>query len=120
MLDRYPRRDAAYLATASGVTVVDRRQPRVVDLDSWGALVWLGIDGLRTLRAIAERIADRYYQPVEEVQARVEEKCRELVEAGFVVMADQPSPLPYHVAIPRDQQDRDKMTRSMQAAGWIR
>ena len=34
MLDKYPRRDVAYIATASGVTLVDRREPRVVDLDS--------------------------------------------------------------------------------------
>lgn len=120
MLDKYPRRDVAYLATASGVTVVDRRQPRVVDLDSLGAHVWLGIDGLRTLQEIADRIAERYNQSVEGVRETVEQKCRELVEAGFVVIADEPSPLPYHVSIPRDQQDRDKMTRSMQEAGWIK
>ena len=39
MLNKYPRRDVAYIATASGVTVVDRRQPRVIDLDSLGAHV---------------------------------------------------------------------------------
>lgn len=120
MLNKYPRRDAAYIATASGITVVDRRQPRVIDLDSLSAQIWLGINGLRTLRDIADLIADRYNQPVEATRAMVEQKCRGLVEAGFVVMADAPAPLPYHVSLPRDQQDRDKMTRSMREAGWIR
>jgi hypothetical protein len=50
----------------------------------------------------------------------VEQRCRELVEAGFVTMANEPAPLPYHVSIPRDRQDRDEMKRSMQEAGWIR
>jgi hypothetical protein len=120
MLDKYPRRDVAYLATASGVTVVDRRQPRVIDLDSLAAQIWLGIDGLHSLRDIADRLAERYNQPVRPMEVKVEEKCRVLVADGFVIMANEPSPLPYHVSIPRDQQDRAKMTRSMQEAGWIR
>jgi len=120
MLELYPRRDVAYIATASGITVVDRRQPRVVDLDSLSAHIWLRIDGLSTLGDIADRIAERYNQSVDSVRAMVEQKCQELVEAGFVILAHEPAPLPYHVSLPRDQQDRDEMTRSMQKAGWIR
>jgi hypothetical protein len=120
MLDQYPRRDAAYLSTANGVTVVDRREARVIDLDSLAAQVWLGIDGLHTLREIADRIAERFNLPVERTRKTVAAKCNELVNAGFVVMANGPAPLPYHVALPRDQQDRDEMRRSMQEAGWIR
>lgn len=119
MLNKYPRRDVAYISTASGVTVVDRRQPRVVDLDSLGAHVWLRIDGISTVQDITDRIAERYNQPVEKVRAPVEQKFRELVEAGFVIMVDEPAPLPYHVSMPRDQLDRVEMTRSMKAAGWI-
>jgi len=120
MLNKYPRRDAAYFATASGVAVVDRRQPRLIDLDSVGTQIWLGINGLRSLQDIADVIAERYNQPPETTRARIEQKCRELVEAGFVIMADAPAPLPYHVSMPRDQQDRDTMTHSMREAGWIR
>jgi hypothetical protein len=120
MLNKYPRRDAAYFATASGVTLVDRRQPRLIDLDSLNAQIWLGINGLRTLQAIADLIAERHNQPVEATRAMVEQKCRELIASGFVIMADEPAPLPYHVSMPRDQQDRDKMTHSMREAGWIR
>ncbi len=119
MLDKYPRRDVAYIATASGVTVVDRRQARVIDLDSLGAHIWLGIDGMRTLGQIADRISERYNQPAQALRAKVEQKCRELVNEGFVIMADEPSPLPYHVSMPRDQQDRNEMMRSMRRAGWI-
>jgi len=50
----------------------------------------------------------------------VEQKCSELVDAGFVIMSDEPATLPYHVSMPRDQLDRDEMTRSMQQAGWIK
>jgi hypothetical protein len=120
MLDQYPRRDVAYIGTASGVTVIDRRQPRVVDLDSLGAHIWLRIDGARSLGDIADSIAQRYNQPVEQTRALVDQKCRELVEAGFVIMAAEPAPLPYHVSMPRDQLDREEMTRSMRAAGWIK
>jgi hypothetical protein len=120
MFNQYPRRDVAYIATASGVTVVDRRQARVVDLDSLSALIWLGIDGLHTLAEIADQIAERYNQPVRGIQTMVEQKCRKLVEEGFVIMANAPTPLPYHVSMPRDQQDRDEMTRSMREAGWIK
>ena len=119
MLDKYPRRDAAYIATANGVSVVDRRQPRVVDLDSLGAYIWLRIDGISSAEDIAESIAERYNQPVERIKPSVEQKCRELVAAGFVVMSDEPAPLPYHVSMPRDQLDRAEMTRSMKEAGWI-
>ena len=119
MLDKYPRRDVTYISTASGVTVVDRRQARVVDLESLSAYIWLGIDGMRTLEEIIGRIAERYHQPVEHIRTMVERTCWELVEEGFVTMADEPGPLPYHVSMPRDQQDRDEMTRSMQEAGWI-
>jgi len=119
MFDKYPRRDVAYIATASGVTLVDRREPRVVDLDSLGAHIWLRIDGVSSLGDIAGSIAERYNQSPEKTRAAVEPKCRELVEAGFVIMAAEPTPLPYHVSMPRDQLDRDEMTRSMRKAGWI-
>ncbi len=119
MLDKYPRRDAAYIATASGVSVVDRRQPRVVDLDSLSAYIWLRIDGITSAQDIADRIAERYNQPVERIRPSVEQRCQELVEAGFVVMSDEPAPLPYHVSMPRDQLNRTEMTRSMKEAGWI-
>ena len=119
MLDKYPRRDAAYITTANGVSVVDRRQPRVVDLDSLSALIWLRIDGISSAQDIADGIAERYNQPVERIRPPVEQKCHELVEAGFVVMYDEPAPLPYHVSMPRDQLDRAEMTRSMREAGWI-
>jgi hypothetical protein len=119
MLDKYPRRDVAYIATASGVTVVDRRQPRVVDLDSLSAHIWLRIDGATSLGDIANSIAERYNQSPEKIRPAVEQKCGELVEAGFVIMAAEPAPLPYHVSMPRDQLDRDEMTRSMREAGWI-
>ena len=119
MLNQYPRRDVAYIATANGISVLDRRQPRVVDLDSLSAHIWLRIDGLRTVQDIADHIADRYNQPRERVRPLVEQRCIGLVESGFVVMASEPSSLPYHVSLPRDQQDREKMTRSMREAGWI-
>jgi hypothetical protein len=120
ILDKYPRRDVAYIATASGVTLVDRRQPRVIDLDSLSARIWLGIDGMITLGDIADHLAERYNQPTEAIRSMVEGKCNEMVEAGFVILANEPAPLPYHVSMPRDQQDRNKMTRSMQDAGWIK
>ncbi len=120
MLSKYPRRDAAYIATAKGVSVVDRQQPRLVDLDSFSTHIWLGIDGRRALRDIADLIAGRHDQPTEGIRAMAEQKCYELVEAGLVTMADEPAPLPYHVSLPRDQLDRDKMTDSMREAGWIR
>jgi hypothetical protein len=120
MLNQYPRRDVAYIATANGVTLIDRRQARVVDLDSLGALIWLGIDGLHTLAEIADHIAERYNQPEGDIRAMVEQKCRKLVEEGFVIMANAPTALPYHVSMPRDQQDRDEMARSMREAGWIK
>ena len=79
MLDKYPRRDVAYIATASGVTLVDRREPRVVDLDSLGAHIWLRIDGVSSLGDIADRIAERYNQSPEKTRAAVEPKCREII-----------------------------------------
>jgi hypothetical protein len=75
MLNKYPRRDAAYFATASGVTLVDRRQPRLIDVDSLSAHIWLGINGLRNLQDIADVISERYNQPVEDTRATVEQKC---------------------------------------------
>ena len=68
---------------------------------------------------IADSIAERYNQSPEKTRAAVEPKCRELVDAGFVIMAAEPTALPYHVSMPRDQLDRDEMTRSMREAGWI-
>ena len=119
MLNQYPRRDVAYITTANGISVVDRRQPRVVDLDSLSAHIWLRIDGLRTLQDIADHIADRYNQPWERVRPMVQQRCSGLDESGFVVKANEPTPMPNHDSLPRDKQDREKMTLSMLEAGWI-
>ena len=117
MLDKYPRRDVAYIATASGVTLVDRREPRVVDLDSLGAHIWLRIDGVSSLGNIAGSIAERYNQSPEKMRAAVEPTAP--LPSVTPGLAAEPTPLPYHVSMPRDQLDRDEMTRSMREAGWI-
>jgi hypothetical protein len=91
--------------------MVDRQRPRLVDLASFSTQIWLGIDGRPTLQDIADLIAERHDQPTAGIRAMVEQKSFELVEAGWVTMADDPAPMPYHVSSPRDQLDRDKMTK---------
>ncbi len=119
MLDRYPRRDAAYRVIEGEVTVFDRYRRRMVTLDDLGRRIWLRINGMTTVREIAADIARETGRPLEEVETYTIAMTGIMLGEGLLFLSDKAEPLPYHVSIPSDEQDPEKARESMLAAGWI-
>lgn len=118
MLDRYPRRDGMYHVLPDAVAVEDRYQKRVVRLDALGSEIWLRIDGVTRLRDIAQDIAGQTRQPLESVLQQATAMTGILIGEGLVHLSLTPEPLPYHLALPREDQDPVQAVESMRAAGW--
>ena len=118
MLDRYLRRDGMYHVLPDAVAVQDRYQNRVVRLDALGSEIWLRIDGMTRLREIAQDIAGQTGQPLEDVLRQATAMTGILIGEGLVHLSLTPEPLPYHLALPREDQDPAQTTESMRAAGW--
>ena len=118
MLDRYPRRDGIYHVLPDAVAVHDRYQNRVVRLDPLGSEIWLRMDGLTPLRAIALDIAGHGGQPVNDTLRNVMAMTGILIGEGLAHLGLEPEPLPYHLAVPREDQDPMRAAESMRSSGW--
>ena len=118
-LNQYPQRDGLYRILADGVAVHNRYQDRVVMLDALSSELWLRANGKTTLRDIAGDIAGRSGQRVEMLLITAPMLLTILSSEGVMYQLDQPAPLPYHLALPQEEQDLDQMRESMLEAGWL-
>ncbi len=118
-LDQYPQRDGLYRVLADGVAVHNRYQDRVVMLDAINSELWLRANGKTTLRDIARDIAGRSGQRVEMLLITAPMLLTVLSSEGLMFQLDQPAPLPYHLALPQEDQDFNQMRESMLEAGWL-
>lgn len=118
MLDRYLRRDGLYKVLPDAVAVFDRYQKRIVRLDALGSEIWLRIDGLTQLRDIASDIAGQRGEALNTVLRDATAMTGILIGEGLVHLSLEPEPLPYHLALPREEQDPEQTAESMRASGW--
>jgi hypothetical protein len=119
MLDRYPQRDGMYQVLPDAVTVHDRYRNRMVRLDSFASEIWLRIDGITQLRDIASDIAGLSGQPLEPILRNATAMTGILIGEGLAYLSLEPEPLPYHLAVPQEDQDPEQAEASMRAAGWF-
>jgi hypothetical protein len=118
-LNQYPQRDGLYRILPDGVAVHNRYQDRVVMLDAISSEMWLRANGKTTLRDIARDIAGRSGQQVELLLITAPMLLTILSSEGVMYQLDQPAPLPYHLALPQEEQDLNQMRESMLEAGWL-
>ena len=118
-LNQYPQRDGLYRVLPDGVAVHNRYQDRVVMLDAISSEMWLRANGKTTLRDIARDIAGRSGQRVEMLLITAPMLLTILSSEGVMYQLDQPAPLPYHLALPQEEQDLNQMRESMLEAGWL-
>jgi hypothetical protein len=119
MLDRYPQRDGMYNVLPDSVAVHDRYRNRMVRLDPFASEIWLRIDGITPLRDIASDIAGRSGQPLEPLLRNAAAMTGILIGEGLAFLSLEPEPLPYHLAVPQEDQDPVQAEASMRAAGWF-
>jgi hypothetical protein len=118
-LEQYPQRDGLYRIMADGIAVHNRYQDRVVMLDAVSCELWLRADGKTILRDIAQDIAGQSGQRIETLFLTIPMLLTILSSEGLMYQVDQPRDLPYHLALPQEEQDIDQMRESMAASGWL-
>jgi hypothetical protein len=118
-LDQYPQRDGLYRILTDGVAVYNRYQDRVMVLDGLSSELWLRADGKTTLRTIAKDIAGWTKQPVETLTVTVPMMLTILSSEGLMYQVGKPTPPPYHLSLPQEEQDMERMRESMLESGWI-
>ena len=118
-LEQYPQRDGLYRIMADGIAVHNRYQDRVVMLDAVSCELWLRADGKTLLRDIAQDIAGQSGQRIETLFLTIPMLLTILSSEGLMYQVDQPRTLPYHLALPQEEQDINQMRESMAAAGWL-
>lgn len=118
-LNQYPQRDGLYRVLPDGVPVHNRYSNQVVFLDALSSEIWLRADGKTTLWDIARDIAGWNRQPVEMMGRTAAMLLTILNSEGVMYQQDNPVDLPYHLALPQEDQDIDRMRASMSVAGWL-
>ncbi len=118
-LDQYPQRDGLYRVLPEGVAVHNRYQDRVIMLDPLSSEIWLRADGATSLRDIARDIAGLSGISVEAMCRTAGILAVILNSEGVLFSKNCPENLPYHLRLPQEEQDIDRMYASMAAAGWL-
>lgn len=118
-LDQYPQRDGLYRILPDGVAVHNRYRDQIVFLDAISSEIWLRADGKTTLRDIARDMSGWTRQPVEVMCKTAAMLLTILNSEGVMYQQDNPVELPYHLALPQEDQDVNRMYASMSAAGWL-
>jgi hypothetical protein len=118
-LDQYPRRDGLFRILPHGVAVHNRYQDRVIMLDSLSSEIWLRADGQTTLREIARDIAGMNGTSASAMCRTVAILTVILNSEGVLYPSTRPAELPYHLRLPQEDQDLDRMHDSLIAAGWL-
>jgi hypothetical protein len=118
-LDQYPRRDGLFSVLPEGVAAHNRYEDRLVMLDALASEIWLRADGVTSLRDIARDIAGVNGLPLDAIQHTVAIIAVILNSEGVLYPQLEPDPLPYHLALPQEDQDFERMHQSMAASGWL-
>ncbi|MAS34176.1 MAG: hypothetical protein CL610_09220 [Anaerolineaceae bacterium] len=118
-LDQFPQRDGLYRIMPDAVAVHDRYQDRVRMLDRVASEIWLRADGETSLRDIARDIAVLGNVPIDVMYQTASILAVLMNSEGILYSSNTPETLPYHLQIPQEDQDLDRMLASMVAAGWL-
>ncbi len=118
-LDQYPQRDGLYRVLPEGVAVQNRYQDRIVMLDPLSSEIWLRADGQTTLRDIACDIAGISGTPANTMCRIAAILIVMLNSEGVLYSKNEADTLPYHLQLPQEDQDLEKMHSSMIASGWL-
>lgn len=118
-LNQYPQRDGLYRVMAEGIAVYNRYEDRIVMLDAMSSEIWLRADGKTQLRQIALDIAGINGQPSAVTLRATAALTVVLNTEGILFMLDNPTPLPYHLSLPQEEQDLERMRESMAKCGWL-
>jgi hypothetical protein len=118
-LDQYPQRDGMYCILQDGVAVHNRYRDQVMMLDALSSELWLRADGETTLRTIAHELSAWSGYPVAVMLRTLPIMLVVLNSEGLMYQQDKPARLPYHLALPQEDQDADQMYESLAAAGWL-
>ncbi|MBZ0279662.1 MAG: hypothetical protein K8L97_02900 [Anaerolineae bacterium] len=118
-LDQYPQRDGMYSILPDGVAVYNRYNKRVIMLDGLTSEIWLRADGKTSLRTIALDMAGWVGHPVKTMLLTAPMILVIMNSEGVMYQVDHAVELPYHLALPQEDQEADQTHQSMVAAGWI-
>lgn len=118
-LNQYPQRDSLYSVTPDGVAAFNRYQNRLVMLDALASEVWLRADGVTPLCAIIHDIAGVSGAAVSVLLHTVPILAVVLNSEGVLYLTERPAALPYHLSLPQEDQNVERMVESMIEAGWI-
>lgn len=116
----YFSRNTRYTLLKEKVVLVERDRPGMVTMDEWSQLVFLSANGEHNVDDLIS-VLGRQYQGGAPLgmaeQTRV--LVRDLAQRGHIVLHDQRRKLPYYLAIPVEQQDKERAKTFMEADGFI-
>ena len=92
----------------------------MVTMDEWPQLIFLSADGKRTVSELTSALGREYKDGI---PPGLSDQTRTLVKAladrGYIVLHDRAFPLPYYLATPTEQQDKERAKKLMEEDGFI-
>jgi hypothetical protein len=120
MDSKYFIRNTRYMMMKERLMLKERSRAGLVTMDEWYEVVFLGADGEHTVAEFIKALGNDYPDGVPEGLAdQTRQIIGELEARGYIALSDEKKTLPYYLAIPIEQQDRERAKLLMEADGFI-
>ncbi|MFZ6053047.1 hypothetical protein [Halocola ammonii] len=105
------------------IHVIDNNAPRMITMDPWPQLVYLGATGQQTITEFVYEMAGKYGKSQtipENLDLTVLDTIDRLLNENLVRLSNERKALPYYINLPRSKQDKEKAEKLMIIDNYIK
>lgn len=118
---KYFIRNTLYSLLKDKVVLIERDRPGVVTMADWPQLVFMSADGEHTVGQLISHLGKQYPNGVPPGLAQQTHQIIEDLSArGYIVLMSEKKKLPYYLATPVEEQDKEQARVQMEADGFIK
>ena len=116
----YFYRTVVFTRKAGKVALADIHNPEeTTALEEWLGVVVSLADGHHTLQELADFISNRYPQAPTRLDETLDSVVERLLEANMIKLTSKAVELPYYLASPIEELDKDKAKKLMVEDGYV-
>lgn len=100
----------------NAIYVIDNNAPKMITMDLWPQLVYIEADGQKSISELIYGMASQYSreEPIPEgLDATIIEVIESLLHNRIIELSAERKELPYYLALPISEQDKEKAQKLM-------
>lgn len=105
------------------IQIIDKNAPRMVTMDPWPQIVYLGATGRKTISQFVYEMAGKYGRSQtipENLDLTVLDTIDRLMNEELIRLSNEQETLPYYIDLPKSKQDKEKAEKMMISDNYIK